>query len=138
MFVIEKFRIMPFQVSGMSQLKTKTQNVLKRTEKNYNEQETTYSKKEKTWNDRQRPEATHNKQETTYSNLNLPTTSKKITRNDQQRADFEITLNFRYKQSLFKQLALGREIAKQFSGLNPLPLSNNKNYRLKKNGVFPL
>ena len=29
-------------------------------------------------------------------------------------------------------------IAKQLSGLNPLSLSNNKNYRLKKNGVFPL
>ena len=26
--------------------------------------------------------------------------------------------------------------AKQLSGLNPLSISNNKNYRLKKNGVF--
>ena len=29
-------------------------------------------------------------------------------------------------------------IAKEFSGLILLSLSNNKNYRLKKNGVFPL
>ena len=136
MFLIEKLRIMLFQVSGMSQLKTQTQNDLKRTEKNNNEQETTCNKKEMTWNDQQRLEATHNEQETAYSDLNLPTTSKKLTLKDQQRADFEITHNFRYKQSLYKQLALGREIAKQFSGLDPLPLSNNKNYRLKKNGFF--
>ena len=29
----------------------------------------------------------------------------------------------------FKQLALGWQIAKQLPGLNPLSLSNNKNYR---------
>ena len=33
---------------------------------------------------------------------------------------------------LCKQLALGLQIANQLSGLNPLSLSNNKNYRLKK------
>ena len=43
-----------------------------------------------------------------------------------------------YKQPVYKQLALAWQIAKQLSGLNPLSLSNNKNYRLKKNGVFPL
>ena len=30
--------------------------------------------------------------------------------------------------TVFKQLALGWQIAKQLSGLNPLPLSNNKSY----------
>ena len=30
------------------------------------------------------------------------------------------------------------EIAKQLPGLNPLSLSNNRNYRLKKSGFFPL
>ena len=42
-----------------------------------------------------------------------------------------------YKQSVYKQLALTWPIAKQLSGLNPLSLSNNKNYSLKKNWVFP-
>ena len=37
-----------------------------------------------------------------------------------------------YKQPVYKQLALGWQITKQFSGPNPLSLSNNKNYRLKK------
>ena len=37
-----------------------------------------------------------------------------------------------------EQLALGWQIAKQFSGLNPLLLSNNKSYSLKKSKVFPL
>ena len=36
-----------------------------------------------------------------------------------------------YKQPVNKQLALAWQIAKQFSGLNPLSLSNNKNYTLK-------
>ena len=45
---------------------------------------------------------------------------------------------FFYKQPVFKQLALGWQSAKQSSGLNPFWLSNNKNYRLKKSGVFPL
>ena len=48
------------------------------------------------------------------------------------------TLILFYKQPVFKQLALGWQIAKQLSGLNPFSLSNNKNYRLKKSGVFPL
>ena len=47
-------------------------------------------------------------------------------------------LVFFYKQPVYEQLALTWKIAKQLSGLNPLSLSNNKNYRLKKNGVFPL
>ena len=34
---------------------------------------------------------------------------------------------------VYKQLALGWEIAKQFSGLSQ---GNNKNYRLKKSGVL--
>ena len=36
-----------------------------------------------------------------------------------------------YKQPVYKQLALARQIAKQLSGFNPLSLSNNKNYSLK-------
>ena len=35
-----------------------------------------------------------------------------------------------YKQPVDKQLALAWQIAKQLSGLNPLSLSNNKNYSL--------
>ena len=42
------------------------------------------------------------------------------------------------KQAVYKQLAPAWEIAKQLSGLNPLSLTNNKNYTLKKNVVFPL
>ena len=42
------------------------------------------------------------------------------------------------KQPIFKQLALGWQIAKQLSGLNPFILSNNKNCRSKKSGVFSL
>ena len=41
-------------------------------------------------------------------------------------------------QPVFKELALRWQIAKQLSGLKPFSLSNNKNYRLKKSGVFPL
>ena len=33
------------------------------------------------------------------------------------------------KQPVYKQLALGWQIVKQLSGLNPLSISNNKNYR---------
>ena len=36
-----------------------------------------------------------------------------------------------YKQPVYKQLALAWQIAKQLSGLNPLSLSNNKNYSSK-------
>ena len=43
-----------------------------------------------------------------------------------------------YKQPIYKQLALAWQIAKQLSGLNPLSLSNKKNYRLKRHGVFSL
>ena len=42
------------------------------------------------------------------------------------------------KQLVYKQLALGQQIAKQLSGLSSFSISNNKNYRLKKNEVFPL
>ena len=41
-----------------------------------------------------------------------------------------------HKQSVYKQLALGWQIAKKLSGLNLFSLSNNKNYRLKKSEVF--
>ena len=51
---------------------------------------------------------------------------------------FFCEIHFFYKQPIFKQLAIGWEIFKQFSGLNPISLSNNKNYRLKKGEVFPL
>ena len=40
-----------------------------------------------------------------------------------------------YKQPVYKQLALAWQIAKQLSGLNPLSLSNNKNYSLKVTSV---
>ena len=45
---------------------------------------------------------------------------------------------FFYKQPVYKQLALTWQIPKQLSAISPLLLSNNKNYRLKKSGVFPL
>ena len=45
---------------------------------------------------------------------------------------------FFYKQPVYKQLVLKWQIPKQLSGLNPFSLNNNKNYRLKKSGVFPL
>ena len=40
------------------------------------------------------------------------------------------------KQPVYEQLAPGWQIAKQLSVLNPLLLSNNRNYRLKESGVF--
>ena len=48
-----------------------------------------------------------------------------------------ITIIF-YKQPVYKQLALECQISKQLSRLEPLSLNNNKNYRLKKHGIFPL
>ena len=47
-----------------------------------------------------------------------------------------LIVHFFYKQPVYKQLVLGWEIAQELSGLNLLLLSNNKNYRLKKSGVF--
>ena len=47
-------------------------------------------------------------------------------------------LKIRSLQPAYKQAALGWQIFKQLPGLNPLSLSNNKNYRLKKSGDFPL
>ena len=41
-----------------------------------------------------------------------------------------------YRQPVYKQLALARKTAKQLSVLNPVSLSNNKNYRLKRK-TFP-
>ena len=49
-----------------------------------------------------------------------------------------LQLVFFIKQPVYKQIALEWQIEKQLSGLNPLSLSNNKNYSLKKNSVFPL
>ena len=43
-----------------------------------------------------------------------------------------------YKQPVYKQVALGWQIAKQLPRLSPFSLSNNKNNRLKKSGVFSL
>ena len=40
-----------------------------------------------------------------------------------------------YRQPVYKQLALAWQIAKQLSGLNPLSLSINKNWRLKVTSV---
>ena len=48
-----------------------------------------------------------------------------------------IALSFFYEQPFYKQLVLGWQIAKQLSGLNPLSVSNNENYRSKKIGVLP-
>ena len=45
---------------------------------------------------------------------------------------------FYYKQPGYKQLALEQQIAQQLSRLNPFSLSDNKKYRLRKGGVFPL
>ena len=50
----------------------------------------------------------------------------------------QFTPIFLYKRPVYKQLALKWQIAKQLSGFNLLSLSNNKNYRLKESGVFPL
>ena len=57
--------------------------------------------------------------------------------NKNGKAVYYITLVLSYATFL-QQLALRWQIAKKLSGLNPFLLSNNKNYRLKKNGVFPL
>ena len=46
-------------------------------------------------------------------------------------------VHFFNKQTVYKQLAFGWQIAKQLSGPNPFSLSNNKNYGIKKSGVFP-
>ena len=43
---------------------------------------------------------------------------------------------FLNKKPVYKQLALGWQIAKQLSGLKPLSLSHSKNYRLKKTDFF--
>ena len=41
------------------------------------------------------------------------------------------------KATVYKQLGLRWQIAKQLSGFGTLSLSNNKNYRLRKSEVFP-
>ena len=46
------------------------------------------------------------------------------------------TLSFFYKEPVYKQLALGWQIAKQLSGLSPVSISNNKNYRKRKIEFF--
>ena len=46
------------------------------------------------------------------------------------------TLSFFYKQLVQKQPALGWQTSKQLTELNSLSLSNNKNYGLKKSGIF--
>ena len=63
----------------------------------------------------------------------LAENSQKATLNDYFKSWF-IPL---YKQPAHNQAALGWQIAKQLSGLNPLPLNKNKNYTLKKR-IFPL
>ena len=42
-----------------------------------------------------------------------------------------------FKQPVYEQLALKKEISKQLSGLKPFSLKNNK-YRLRKSGAFSL
>ena len=46
------------------------------------------------------------------------------------------TVSF-YKQLAYKQLTLEWQITKYVSGFRSLSVSNNKNYRLTKIGVFP-
>ena len=48
------------------------------------------------------------------------------------------TPTFFNKEPIYKQLALEWQIAQELSGLNPLSLSNNEYYRLKKSRLFPL
>ena len=45
-------------------------------------------------------------------------------------------LNFFYKKLVYKHPALGWQIAKQLSGLSPVSLSNNKNYRKRNIELF--
>ena len=47
-----------------------------------------------------------------------------------------IIVHLFYIQPVYKQLSFGCQITKQHSGLNPLSLSKNKNYRLKKAEFF--
>ena len=42
------------------------------------------------------------------------------------------------KETLYKQLALRWQIAKQLSGFSPHSLRNSKNYKLRKSKVLPL
>ena len=42
-----------------------------------------------------------------------------------------------YKQSVYKQLALAWQIAKQLLGLHLFSLKQQKNCSFKKNGIFP-
>ena len=51
-------------------------------------------------------------------------------------SNLESVLQFFYKQPVYKQLAFGWQIAKQLSGLDPISLSNNKNYRQRKMEFF--
>ena len=46
------------------------------------------------------------------------------------KSDIDLVHLVFYKQPVYEQLALAWPIAKQLSGLNPLSLSNNKNYSL--------
>ena len=46
------------------------------------------------------------------------------------------TFIFFNKIPVYKQLALEWQISQHLSGLNSFSLSNSKNYRLKKSGVF--
>ena len=48
----------------------------------------------------------------------------------------EYTLFSFYKQPVYRQLALGWQIAKQLSGFNTLSLSNYKNCRLREVELF--
>ena len=48
-----------------------------------------------------------------------------------------VKINFFHKKQVYKQLALGQQITKQLSGLKLLSLSNSKNYRSMKSGIFP-
>ena len=53
-----------------------------------------------------------------------------------EKPSIDLPYLFFYKQPVYKQLPLPRQIAKQLSGLNPASLSYNKNYKLKKNWFF--
>ena len=56
-------------------------------------------------------------------------------RNDKWLVNCSYTL-LSHRQLVYKQLALGRQIAKQLSGLTLLSLNISRNFRLKKGDLF--
>ena len=61
--------------------------------------------------------------------------SASFSENFLDRSKLQVTFIFLHKKPVYKELALGWQIAKQLSVLNPFLLCKNKNYRLNKSGV---